>query len=66
LLGSLFGRKKRGDTPQEPVHVKVINPGDLATAMSNAVKSLISQIGAAGVDELVQQMHDQSQARNLA
>ena len=62
LLGGLFGKKAKGDTPQNPVHVKVINPGDLATAMLNVTKTLIGQAGAVGMDDLVKQVRSQSQA----
>ena len=67
LLGGLFGQKKqRGDTPQNPVHVKVINPGDLATALSNAVKSLVAQLGAAGMNDLVKQVRAQSMLKGYS
>jgi len=66
LLGGLFQKKQRGDTPQNPVHVKVINPGDLATALSNAVKSLIAQVGAVGMDDLVEQVRKQGQLKGYS
>jgi len=66
LLGGLFQKKQRGDTPQNPVHVKVINLGDLATAMSNAVKSLVAQLGAQGLDSLVKQVRMQGQLKGYS
>lgn len=67
LLGMLVGKKKdRGDTPQNPVHVKVINPGDLATALSNAVKSLVAQLGAGGMNDLVKQVRMQGQLKGYS
>lgn len=66
LLAMLFGKKQKGDSPQNPVYVKVINPGDLATAMSNAVKSLVSRVGSAGLNDLVQQLHNQALEGNMS
>ena len=48
LLAGIFGRKKnKGDTPANPVYVKVTNPGDITMALLNASKSGLL-VGASG------------------
>jgi len=65
LVGSLIGMKKnRGETPQEPAYVKVINPSDIATALLN--KGFLSAMASINMDTLVQQVHFQNAERNLA
>jgi len=56
LIGGLFGMgKQRGQTPSEPVYVKEVAKGDLATAILNISKTGLSQVGITTLDSLAKQ-----------
>jgi len=61
FLGGLIGKKRRGDSPSNPIFTKIINPEDLATAFLGVTKGLIAAGGAAGMNVLVQDIRAQAQ-----
>ena len=61
LLGGLLGKQKqRGDTAAQPVHVKVINMGDLATEIFKASMAAYRRVSGMGIDSITAQLHAQA------
>lgn len=66
ILAGLFGKKQRGESPQNPVYVKDINTGNLLTEMLNATKSNLARAGAGAIDTMFRDLRMQGITRGLA